>query len=233
MKLLLLPGMDGTGELFFDLRNALSCRYVSIVIKFPLNKKLSYYELMKITQEQFPMEEEFVIIAESFSVPIAVMCAAKKPTNLKALVLCSGFVANPIKGWRCHIGRILAPIFLRFPLPEIVIRIWLTGGNANSILSSKVKMIISSVQKNVLVDRLKSILKCDVREEIRKIEIPILYIRAKNDRLINKACYEEIKTANSNVELLELDGSHLILQNESKISAKRIIEFTEKYLVMS
>ena len=227
MKLLLLPGMDGTGELFSDLRDALSGGFSSIVIKYPPNKKLSFYELAKLVQKHFPTDEEFIIVAESFSVPVAIMCAVESPINLKALVLSAGFIVNSIKGLNRYIVWILIPIFLRLPLPKSLLKIWLIGGNANSILSSKVKTIVSSVQKSVLIDRLKSILKCDVRKEIGEIKIPILYIRAKNDRLIDKSCYEKIKAANSNVELLELDGPHFILQKEPTKSAKIIMKFID------
>ena len=97
MKLLLLPGMDGTGELFSDLRDTLAGESEPVVIRYPSNKELSFYELAELVQKCFPVEEPFVIIAESFSVPVAVICAAKKPANLKALVLCAGFVTSPIK----------------------------------------------------------------------------------------------------------------------------------------
>ena len=83
MKLLLLPGMDGTGELFSDLRDTLAGESEPVVIRYPSNKELSFYELAELVQKCFPVEEPFVIIAESFSVPVAVICAAKKPANLK------------------------------------------------------------------------------------------------------------------------------------------------------
>ena len=81
------------------------------------------------------------------------------------------------------------------------------------------------MQKSVLIDRVNSVFNCNVVKEIGGIKIPILYIRAKNDRLISKSCYDEIKTANSNVKLLELDGPHFILQKEPIKSAKAILKF--------
>ena len=227
MKLILLPGMDGTGELFSDLRDALTDEVTPVIIRYPSNKNLSFYDLAELVQEYFPVDEKFMIIAESFSVPIAIICAAKNPVNLTALVLCAGFAASPIKGLSRYIGRISATVLFRLPLPNIMLKIWLTGGNTNSGLLSKVKNIVLSIQKSVLIDRLKLVFNCDVREEIGKIKIPILYIRAKNDRLISKSCYDEIKTANSNVELSELDGPHLILQKEPMKSAKIILKFIE------
>ena len=227
MKLVLLPGMDGTGELFSDLQNRLSTESNPVVIKYPSNEKLSFYELAELVHNCFPIDEKFVLIAESFSVPIALICAAKNPANLKALVLCAGFATSPIKGASRYIGRLLAPIVLKLSLSKMVIKIWFIGKNTDAGLLSKIKNVVSSMKKNVLIDRVKSVLNCDVMKEIGEIKIPILYIRAKDDRLVSKSCYEEIQLANSNVELLELDGPHLILQKEPIKSAKIILKFME------
>ena len=229
MKILLLPGMDGTGQLMSDIRDALAGKYAPIVIRYPSNIKLSFYELAELVQGHFPINEKFIIVAESFSVPIAIICAAKNPENIKSLVLCAGFATSPIKGLRRYIGRLLAPVSLRLSLPGVILKIWLVGKNADSSLVSRVKNIVSSMQKTVLIDRVNSVFNCDVREEIGKIEIPILYIRAKNDRLIGKSCYDEIKTANSNVELSEIEGPHFILQKEPVESAKIILRFIENF----
>ena len=227
MKLVLLPGMDGTGELFSDLQNRLPRRSNPVVIKYPSTEKLSLYELAELVQNCFPIDENFVLIAESFSVPVALICAAKNPANLKALVLCAGFATSPIKGVSRYIARLLAPFVLKISLPKMVFKIWLIGKNSDAVLLSKIKNVVSSMKKSVLIDRVESVFNCDVRKEIGEIKIPILYIRAKNDRLISKSCYEEIKLANSNVKLSELDGPHFILQKEPNKSAKIILEFIE------
>ena len=225
MKLFLLPGMDGTGKLFSGLLDTLAKESATVVISYPTNKKLSFYELAELVQDCFPTDEEFIIIAESFSVPIAIICAAKNSANLKALVLCAGFATSPIKGLNRYIGWLLAHVFLRLSLPKMLFKIWLIGKNADSILLSKAKNIISSMQKSVLINRVVSVFNCNVMKELGRIKIPILYIRAKNDHLISKSCYDEIKTANSNVKLLEIDGPHFILQSEPIKSAKGIMEF--------
>ena len=227
MKLILLPGMDGTGELFSDLCHTLARESTPVIVRYPSDKKLSFYDLAELVQGDFPIDEKFVIIAESFSVPVAIICAAKNLVNLKALVLCAGFATSPIKGASRYIGYLLAPILLRLPLPGVMYKIWLIGRNTDSMLLSKVKNIVSSMRKNILIDRVNSVFNCDVIEEIGKIKIPILYIRAKNDRLISKSCYNEIKNASSNVELVEINGPHFILQKEPIKSAKIIMKFIE------
>jgi pimeloyl-[acyl-carrier protein] methyl ester esterase len=60
-----------------------------------------------------PVSEPFVILAESFSSSPAIQYAATNPTNLKGLVLCSGFAASPIKGILRYIAWLIAPVMFR------------------------------------------------------------------------------------------------------------------------
>lgn len=68
-KLVMLPGMDGTGELFADFVEALPDRFEVEVVRYPTNVCLSYTELMTFVQSAAPGSEPFVLIAESFSPP--------------------------------------------------------------------------------------------------------------------------------------------------------------------
>ena len=73
MKLVLLPGMDGIGELFSPLIPELnSVDY--IVIPFPQTGKQDYHTLTAFIREKLP-GQVFILLTESFSGPIAVQLA--------------------------------------------------------------------------------------------------------------------------------------------------------------
>ncbi len=93
--LVLLPGMDGTGELFAPLVAALNSGFKTVVVRYPPNEVLSYAELESIARASLPTNEPFFILGESFSGPIAVSIAASAPPGLKGLILCASFVRNP------------------------------------------------------------------------------------------------------------------------------------------
>jgi len=82
LTLLLLPGMDGTGELFADFITLLPSWIEPCVVSYPRDRRLSYDQLLPILKSALPSDEPFVILAESFSTPLAVMFAAETPKGL-------------------------------------------------------------------------------------------------------------------------------------------------------
>jgi pimeloyl-ACP methyl ester carboxylesterase len=226
-RLVLLPGMDGTGTLFADFEHALPNRFETEVVRYPSDKSLSYAELMNLVQAAAPVSEPFVILAESFSTPLVVQYAATHPPNLKGLVLCAGFVSSPMPGWRRFACSLLAPIAFRFPLSRLVARLFLIGRDAPHSLLTAVRSAISSPQPKVLSDRLRSILDCDVRDELAQITAPILYIRAQQDRLVHSPCLEEIRRIKPQVEVAKIAAPHLVLQREPKKAAAVVARFVQ------
>lgn len=92
LTLILLPGMDGTGELFADFVKQLPGWIEPRVVSYPRERKLSYDQLLLTVESVVPAAESFVVLAESFSAPLAVRFAARDPNRLEALILCAGFV---------------------------------------------------------------------------------------------------------------------------------------------
>jgi pimeloyl-ACP methyl ester carboxylesterase len=87
--LVLLPGMDGTGELFANLVDAMPEPFELITVRYPTDQELSYSELKAFVQAACPVSRPFVLLAESFSTPAAIQYAATMPPNLCGLVLCA------------------------------------------------------------------------------------------------------------------------------------------------
>ena len=70
LKLVLLPGMDGTGELFAGFAMALPEWIHPQVVRYP-REHLSLTDLLLTVRSALLKSEPFVILAESFSTPIA------------------------------------------------------------------------------------------------------------------------------------------------------------------
>src|SRR5262245_59650840 len=94
-SLVLLPGMDGTGDLFAPLLTALPPSLPAKVVRYPTAEPLGYAQLDGVAKAALPPADDFVILGESFSGPLAISLAAEPPSNLKALVLCCSFARNP------------------------------------------------------------------------------------------------------------------------------------------
>ena len=70
--LVLLPGLDGAGELFADFVAALPEACTATVVAYPADKFLSYRDLRPFVSAAVPKSERFVLVAESFSTPLAI-----------------------------------------------------------------------------------------------------------------------------------------------------------------
>src|SRR5688572_2754392 len=116
MKLILMPGMDGTGELFRPLLAALPKSIEPVVVRYPGHEPLRYSELLPIARAALPVGEPFVLLGESFSGPLALMLAAGAPAGLCGVILCASFAEKPVR-WVPRAFRHLAigPMFWALP----------------------------------------------------------------------------------------------------------------------
>jgi pimeloyl-[acyl-carrier protein] methyl ester esterase len=224
-KLILLPGMDGTGMLFREFSAAFPDAFESEFVRYPSDRCLSYAQLAPFVDSAIPISESFVIVAESFSTPLAIQCAATNPPNLKGLVICAGFATSPAPGWRSFIYSLLVTPLFSVALPEFAARRWLVGSNASSSLVASVRTAVSSVNAEVLSCRLRAILACDVRAELSQVAVPILYIQAEQDRLVDASCLEEIRRIKPQTTVATIAGPHLLLQREPQRTAAVVTEF--------
>ena len=63
LPIVLLPGMDGTGELLADLRDRLLPAHPVSIVAYPMDRPLGYEALTAFVLERLP-EGRFVILGE-------------------------------------------------------------------------------------------------------------------------------------------------------------------------
>ena len=88
LTLILLPGMDGSGQLFAPLVTALGDGFNVKVVRYPVDLPLGYDGLEQIARAAIPPAGPVVLLGESFSGPIAVSLAASLGERLAGLILC-------------------------------------------------------------------------------------------------------------------------------------------------
>ena len=222
--------MDGTGELFADFVNALPNTFSTKIVRFPADQRLSYVELAPLVRSAIPALEPFVILAESFSTPLAILCAAANPPNLKGLIICAGFATSPVRRELRFLCSLVAPILFRMGLPGFAARLLLVGSNAPSSLLAAMLAAVSSVQSKVLSARLREVLSCDALAALDKVTVPILYIQAKQDRLVHTWCAEEIRRMKPQMSVSVIAGPHLLVQREPQRTAAVVAEFVQELI---
>ncbi len=224
ISLVLLPGLDGTGKLFDPFISNLPYWMRPIVVSYPKDKPYGYDELETIVSTAYPMNKDFVILGESFSGPLAVMSAGKKPKGLKGIVLCSSFVKKPfrfIPSWLSIFS--VSPIYQLWPTTIKLRSIF--GRGKHKRLVEMALDAIKSVRPNVIAERVKAILKVNVEQELMRSEVPMLYLASRKDHLIRKHNVAGIKRIKSDLIVTEIDTEHFILQLEPKKSAAEIEKF--------
>ena len=96
MVLVLLPGVDGTGDLFADFVLAMKDEVRAVIIGYPQKQAMGYEELEEYVKDRLPVNEPFVLLGESFPGPIAISIASSAPAGLIGLILCCTFASNPL-----------------------------------------------------------------------------------------------------------------------------------------
>lgn len=231
LKIVLLPGMDGTGELFANLTDALPDSFEVITARYPTDRYLPFSDLVELVRLSCPISEPFVLLAESFSAPVAIQFAAMNPPHLKGLVLCAGFAVSPLQGWKRSLVSLFAPILFCIGLPEFAARFWLIGPSAPHSLLVAVRSALASVKPKVLVARIRAVLECEARSELVRVAVPMLYLQAKQDHLVKPFCLESIRQIKPQIEVAAIDGPHLLLQKEPQRAVEAIVSFVRSAII--
>lgn len=226
--IILLPGMDGTGHLLEAVKAALAPRFAVHVVSYPPDEKLNYRQLMPFVERAVRPSEPYIIVAESFSGPLAIEHASTRPANLKGLVLCASFVANPFPQ-----GLRWLRIFAHESLFRRGAAMWLTrhflvGRDCPSDLVESVTAAIQGVHPTVLAYRLRLILDSNASDQLRSVEVPVLYIAGARDRLIGRRGLAQVSDLVPNVSTTILQGPHLLLQRMPHESAEEISRFIDQ-----
>jgi pimeloyl-ACP methyl ester carboxylesterase len=209
MTWVLLPGFDGTGRLFAPLRSGFPAGTNVVVGNYPADGPQDELALMAHARRFLPTDEPYVLIAESFSGPLAVQLAAECPPGLRALVLVGSFAHFPRGPLAAASLRQLArlPIMER-PMPAALARLALVGHLASAEVLDLLRTAQASVPAETLRQRLQTLLTYDATTSVPALSVPLLYLQAKHDRLVPKRAARDFPPA----AVIRLLGPHLLLQ---------------------
>ena len=220
MHLVLLPGLDGTGELFGPLIEELGDGATISVVRYGM--ELTFEEYVESAARALP--EHAVVIAESFSGPIAVALAARYAAKVRCLVLCATFARSPFRTLLRFVRFIPARAFSPNPLLPATLRHFCFNGDDVSLRPSAVS-VVGTVPPAIMRSRLACLASVDVSLLLQKIELPVLYLRASRDRIVGARISRALTSQLSNVSITEIDGPHLLLQARPRECATAITSF--------
>lgn len=223
ITLVLLPGMDGAGDLFKPFIQTIGSQYDIQTVRYAPDQAMGYQELIEFVGKQLPANAPFVLLGESFSGPISVQLAAKPNSNLMGLILCCTFVRNPqpVLSW-------LSPLINAIPFvkpPIGLLSYLLLGKFSTPELELELKSAVNQVAGQVMKARLNAVLNVDVTAQMAAVKVPILYLQAKYDRLVPSTASRNIRNANLKTQVVEIAGPHCLLQAVPAEAAEVVVTF--------
>jgi pimeloyl-[acyl-carrier protein] methyl ester esterase len=221
----LLPGLDGTGEQFAPLIDALRPDVSTVVVRYP-DAPLDYDALQQIAASALPRDSKYIVLGESFSGPVAISLAAQSPRGLLGCILCASFVRRP----RRILGLALPFLGLVPPqrVPSTLSDFLVIGRFSTPALSQMQLDARRSLSPATLVARLRAVARVDVSDELRAISLPTLYMRATEDRLVPRSAGDYFARLARAGRVVDLEGPHFLLQARPTLAAAEIREFIRK-----
>ena len=223
--LVFLPGMDGTGLSFEPILPFLAKDAKITIVRYPTDRLLSFDETVECAAGQIPAGDPPIVIAESFSGPVAIKMIGSGRIKARALVLCATFAKSP----RPVVWRVMR--FLRLPLlikpemPKRFFRFVIGDDNLIDELKPLWKKVHAAVPARVMQHRLKILNEVNVTHWLTKIKVPCCYLKAINDRLVPSSCAEHIEMHMPHLEIKRFDAPHFILQAQPQACLSAIERF--------
>ncbi len=224
MKLIVLPGMDGTGILLEPFaREAEKLGSPCRILSYPTARFLSYEELLdEIVIPSLP-EDDFAVVAESFSGPLGLALAQRALPNLRGLILVATF-AEPPESLLLRLSSIL-PVgwILSMPIPCFMTHKMMLGSFNPAGPGTSICEVARLVTPDVIASRLEAVRK--LKLEPGHIRVPGLYIRAGQDGLLPSTVIEGVRRLVPDLTEVVIRGPHLVLSTAPESCAAACANF--------
>ncbi|WP_143735426.1 alpha/beta fold hydrolase [Microbulbifer mangrovi] len=222
MKILFLPGMDGTGLLFNELIQNIPKEIDLEVVCLNEMQAVSYRQQAEEIAGKIG-SSNVVVVAESYSGRIAYELCNILGGRVSKVVFIASFVSRPGK-----LARFAAS------LPESVIKPnlfpnWLMkmlcfNGLGKRALMDQVRQAIAEVGPSTLKQRLLNIAELD--EPKGHLPTAAVYIRPTNDRLVSYDAVKVLGNIYPHLSIESVEGGHFIAQTAPESCARVIVRAT-------
>lgn len=227
VTLVLLPGLDGTGLLFANFAASLGPDVKIIVVSYPTGAAVGYAELEPIARSFLPKDQPFFLLGESFSGPIAISIAASRPTGLLGLVLCCSFARSPRPS--LSLFRPLLAVAPVAALPVALLSFFVLGRFSSPALRRSLAESLAQVSPATLRARARAALSVDVSALLARVSLPVLYLRASEDRVVPESASQSIVALAPTTKVVEFPSPHFLLQVLPSQAALAVREFMENH----
>ena len=165
---------------------------------------------------------DVVLLAESFSTPLATLIAASEGSRVKALVLVAGFCSSPQPsglGWLP-----LQPLFSLTP-PAFLLKQFLVDENSPPELLDSLAKSIRDIPGATLAERARVVLALRESDCPDLRGVPMLLLQARQDRVIPWDAQSQLERHFPDATCHWINGPHLLLQTRTQECRDAVIGF--------
>jgi pimeloyl-[acyl-carrier protein] methyl ester esterase len=220
----LLPGLDGTGTLFEPMLRSIPPEILAVIVSYPLRSPSTASELIDIIWAALPEQQDYIIVAESFSGPLALRVAGERPRGMRALILCASFAEAPMAARLYPLFSLTIPILKSLRIPAWLMR-WCLVGKTSVELLEKIRFAIDLLTAEALASRFKVLREFKKTFAPLTLDLPVLYIRPVQDRLVRQRDIDLLKDRYPELEVQEIESPHLVLQCRAKEAVILVSDF--------
>lgn len=219
----MLPGLDGTGRLFAPLVDALGDACDTRVVSYPdLDRPDDYVALAAAA---LPADRRPVLVAESFSGPIALELLAAHPDRIAGAVL-SATYARPPMGLVVSVAhKLRLSTFVNPVMNEQILRLFCLNGVADLGLIRDIVEVVRPIDRATMASRLRAMVRMDAAGHLAAIRAPVLVLSATRDRVVRRRFSESLLASLPDVTHRAVEGPHLLLQAAPEACAAEIRAF--------
>lgn len=228
ITLVLLPGLDGTGKLFKPFLSALPLDIRTQVIVYPPDQLLSLSEYALLVERQLP-PGRIVLLAESFSGPVALTLLSKLEKPVETVIFCASFAEPPrplllrLSPLVAHAGALLRS------MPDFLLRQFCLGPDASIEQLELVQETLATLPPEVIAHRLELIAASHFFLKMQ-FNIPCYFFQATNDRLVPTEAVNWFSTHFQSFQLEQLTAHHFLLQVKPQECARQITKILRNRL---
>jgi pimeloyl-ACP methyl ester carboxylesterase len=219
-ELVLLPGLDGTGDLF---RWVLPGLPPATVVRYPNDPKLDLDGYVSFARTQIG-KRRVTILGESFSGPVAVKLAAAIPDQVSGLILAATYLRSP---WPPFLVRRAAAVNPH-QAPKAARDFFLMGKYQIADVLRAVDRIVSDLTPGLREARLISVASTDVRREFALVTCPVLALHGRSDWVVPPAPMRRAIASKPQAEMQMFRAAHMLLQTRPGETAAAIADFIRK-----
>ena len=186
--LVLVPGMDGTGQLFYRQTPSLSESFRTATYALrsnALTMDTLVDDLGRVIDAVAPETRRAIVVGESFGGALAMSFALARPEQVSALVVLNSFPYFAPQ-FRLRLARYGLALLPWGPMPLIrrATAFRLHSAHTHREEIRRFMELTATASRDGYINRLQLLMSYDIRDRLHELRPPVLFLAAEQDHLV-------------------------------------------------